>query len=212
MKANRLGCLTALVISARAGSNDSALVNFLSQGSYFNLETDNSHSHPIITEGDGDINIQDGHGDVQMTHGGDIVESNKRGHALSAPPRRHFHIDTDKLRGLTGKPKKKKSKKSKRRKNRNSRKYRNVPRWEEDDYYLDNEDFYDDYDYQSNYSDEEDYYPQQQNDINGYFDMYHQYNPYEDHQTANDDEWREWENDTYYSNSLNNKWGSLSSS
>ena len=131
----------------------------MSHGSYFNLETDNSHSHPIITEGDGDFNIQEGHGDVQMKHGGDIVESNMRGSSSSPTPRRHFHIDTDKLRGLTSKPKKKKSKKSKKKKkNHNSRKYRNVPRWEEEDYYFDNEDFYDDYDYQSNFSDEE-YYP-----------------------------------------------------
>ena len=42
---------------------------------------------------------------------------------------------------------------------------------------------------------------------NGYFDMYHQYNPYDDHPVANEDEWREWENDVYYSNSLSNKPG-----
>ena len=40
---------------------------------------------------------------------------------------------------------------------------------------------------------------------NGYFDMYHQYNPYDDHPVANEDEWREWENDVYYTNSLSNK-------
>ena len=75
-----------------------------------------------------------------MKHGGDIVETNKRGPMPTPAPKKHFHIDTDKLRGLTGKPskqkKQKKSKHSKRKKN--SRKYRNVPRWE-DDYYYDND-------------------------------------------------------------------------
>ena len=82
-----------------------------------------------------------------MKHGGDIIETNMKGHQPT--PKRHFHIDTDKLRGLGGKPsKKKKEKKSKKKKKKhNSRKYRNVPRWEEDDYYLDNEDYFDDYDY-----------------------------------------------------------------
>ena len=144
MKANRVGMLVALVIGATAGNSDSALVNFLSQSTWYNLEADNSH--PIITEGDGDFNIQEGKGDVIMKHGGDIVETNMKGHQPT--PKRHFHIDTDKLRGLGGKPsKKKKEKKSKKKKKHNSRKYRNVPRWEEDDYYLDNEDYFDDYDY-----------------------------------------------------------------
>lgn len=55
MKPNRVGMLAALVIGAEAGNSDSALVNFLSQNTWYNLEADNSH--PIITEGDGDINI-----------------------------------------------------------------------------------------------------------------------------------------------------------
>ena len=41
-----------------------------------------------------------------MKHGGDIVETNKRGPRPSPAPKKHFHIDTDRLRGLTGKPSK----------------------------------------------------------------------------------------------------------
>ena len=55
MKANKVSMLVALAVGAKAGSNDSALVNFLSQNTWYNLEADNSH--PIITEGDGDINV-----------------------------------------------------------------------------------------------------------------------------------------------------------
>ena len=89
-----------------AASEDSSLKNLLSQIPRFgfNLEADNSH--PIITEGDGDINVTEGHGDVQMTHGGDIVATNKRGPRPTPTPKKHFHIDTDRLRGLTGKPSK----------------------------------------------------------------------------------------------------------